>query len=365
MFIFLNSTFGHAVVAQIGSPKSSLQRKFYNADQMINYTAKLSPEDKLELLNSSTVVCTRNGEELVYESQKAYKFYCFVNNVQGVELQLDLDALNAGKNGFQVLGYEASNETVVKFEDYANLKFTVYPQSRVVFTVLLSSDNYLKLNANSNQGKIVFVEDPNEFLTFVKTMYAIDSIFFLKSTYEKTFGTSADIVYSVVNIETSDSSVQEILSSLKSFEVFNLLGGKAIEKIVGSTHYFLSYDSESEKIVVKSGDQVVGTADPTLGFVPAAELIPPTTSTTLPAAESASIGGIISFSGFGKWWRSIFGGEKLPFEQTPSESEKLELKSLLERFLKQELPQNQENLSTPWGYFSKLLRMCLEKIVSH
>jgi hypothetical protein len=270
LFVYFFNTFGQAVVAQVNlGLGSSLQKKFSSEQDMMDYMSKLSAEDKYKFMNSSTTVCTQSGEQIfTSENRSTYKFLCFVNNVQDINLQLTIHILNVGKNDYDFLGYETSDEKGIKFEGYGSLKFTVYNQSRVVFSYLISSKNIPGIDVDTNQGKTVVMSEYNDFETFINTLHDTETVLLLKHAYEEIFGTSSAASYSTTNIQTSDSSVQNILNLLSSPEIFSLVSGQTVEKNNDSAAYTLSFDKTNEKIIAKSGDQTVGTADVSMSFVP-------------------------------------------------------------------------------------------------
>ena len=281
-FVLLGSTFGQAVVAQFNLTfPSSLQRKFTDVKKMISYAAGLASEKKLEFLNSSTVVCSKSGEEVFGSgSEAAYEYSCFVNNNQDESLQLNLNVL--GTNSFDFLGYVASNDAI-NFEGYGSLKFKIKPQSRVLFNVFLFSLNKCQYNAtnitnvscspeldaNSNQGKIILVDTQN-FIAFVQSLHATEMLLFLKSAYEKINGVPAAVVYSIAKVQTFDAAAGGILTSLASGEIVRLLNGESLQKGVGSATYTIAYDQTRSKILVKIGDEEVGAAEVGISFAPAA-----------------------------------------------------------------------------------------------
>jgi len=251
---------------------------------MIIYVAGLASEKKLEFLNSSTVVCSKSGEELFGSgSEAAYKYSCFVNNNQDENLQLNLNVL--GTNSFDFLGYVASNDAM-SFEGYGSLKFNIKPQSRVLFNVFLFSLSKCQYNAtnitnascspeldaNSNQGKVMLVDAQKDFAAFVEDLHNTESILFLKSAYEKISGLPAGVVYSVANVQTFDvaADASAILTSLASGEIFRLLNGESLQKSSGAATYTVLYDSARNKILAKIGDMEVGAADVGISFAPAA-----------------------------------------------------------------------------------------------
>lgn len=328
LFIFFNSNFGQAVVAQINLGLSSgLQRKFSNEQDMMSYLAKLSPKDKLEFINSSTTVCSLTGEKIFSSEDKStYKFLCFVNNVQDINLQLTLKILNVGKNGFDFLGFTSSNDDAIRFDGYGSLKFTIFNQSRVVFSYLISSKNVPGIDADTNQGKIIILDTPDEFTKFLNTLHDTESLLFLKNAYEQIFGSEPALSYSTQNISTSDSSAQAILSSLTSDEIVSIATQGSISKSSDSITYTLTLDTNTGKIVAKLGNQEVGTADVGMSFINVPQALNETqnlymqsilgqsgqtfNATQSVTGQAAKITGQNVLTDFWDWLQSIVGGKK-------------------------------------------------------
>lgn len=291
LFIYFFSSFGNAVVAQINlSFTSSLQRKFNSAQDMLNYTAKLSPQDQFELYNASTIACTRSGEMIFdTENKTAYKFSCFVKNTQSVNLQLTLSVLNAGKGGYDFLGYVSSNEDAIRFDGFAsnNMKFTIFNNSRTLFNLIIATASVPGINVDSNQGKIIFTNDENEFQDFIQSLHSLESLLFLQNAYEQINGVKSSFSYTLANVSSSDSSAESIILSLNSFDIFNILSGQTIQKSLEFANYSVVFNPSSNLIEAKIGNQVVGTAVPTI------EIVPVYLNSTLNAGN-ASLAGIVA-----------------------------------------------------------------------
>jgi len=278
---------------------SGAKSKFSSIEEFFNYTAGISADQQFQIINSSSVVCTRSSVHVftdAEEGRSAYKFTCFANNIEGISMPLKLSFPGVAAGDMQFLGYTTSNESAMTFDGYvasdtqAGVKFSLIPQSRVVFNAIVyvptpaptssfsgqssSPSSPPQLDVSSNIGKVIFVDNFDDFKQFLLTLHTIESLVFLKRAYEEINNVTAGVSYSATNIQTSDSAASSMFSTLSSPEIFALLSGQGqlMEKDTPSGNYFLRYDSALNKIFVKNSDSQaapdVGSSDVTLSFVP-------------------------------------------------------------------------------------------------
>ncbi|MCD6216088.1 MAG: hypothetical protein J7J92_03390, partial [Candidatus Aenigmarchaeota archaeon] len=235
------------------------QKEELNVNDLAIKLMEAKGDEVLDFLSEPTLLCTKHGsDESLESSSGVYRFACIYFSSKKNELRFSLD-------NSKFLGFIPSDPDALKLKrNYKNkVAFSVQTSpefsDRVVFSLFFSSSSAdPQLTFSCKKGRIVFLDNMDDFEQFIELMHNYELLLFSKHDFESKTGKEAILNYGLKNIDTNDPNVLRLMKSLTQNNLASLVRSPLY---VPTESGIYKFNLMGSMVIVEKNKKIVGTAD--------------------------------------------------------------------------------------------------------